>query len=68
MKENKVDVYTNEGKNKINQISDDMRLTNEDKKVEGYNIFKNRMKALFNEFGHDEINNLNVKSSSAINF
>ena len=68
MKENKVDVYHNEGKNHINQISDDMRLTNEDKNTGGYDVFKNRMKALFNEFGHDEINNLKEKSSSAINF
>ena len=68
MKENKVDVYHNEGKNHINQKSDDMRLTNEDKNTGGYDVFKNRMKALFNEFGHDEINNLKEKSSSAINF
>ena len=66
MKENKVEVYINEGNNK--QKSEDERLTGEDKNIGGYDKFKNRMKALFNEFGHDEVNNLMKESSSAINF
>ena len=66
MKENKVEVYINEGNNK--QKSEDERLTGEDKNIGGYDKFKNRMKALFNEFGHEEVNNLMKESSSAINF
>ena len=69
MKENKVEVYVNEGKDHINQNSEEYHLANNDKKEEGgYDKFKNKMKALFKEFERDETNALEAKSSSAINF
>ena len=69
MKENKVEVYVNEGKDHINQNSEEYHLANNDKKEEGgYDKFKNKMKALFKEFERDETNTLEAKSSSAINF
>ena len=69
MKENKVEVYVNEGKDHINQNSEEYHLANNVNKEEGgYDKFKNKMKALFKEFERDETNALEAKSSSAINF
>ena len=69
MKENKVEVYVNEGKDHINQNSEEYHLANNANKEEGgYDKFKNKMKALFKEFERDETNTLEAKSSSAINF
>ena len=69
MKENKVEVYVNEGKDHINQNSEEYHLANNVNKEEGgYDKFKNKMKALFKEFERDETNTLEAKSSSAINF
>ena len=69
MKENQVEVYVNEGKDHINQNSEEYKLKNNDIKEEGgYDKFKNKMKALFKEFEHEETNIIKGKSSSAINF
>ena len=61
--------YVNEGKDHINQNSEEYHLANNVNKEEGgYDKFKNKMKALFKEFERDETNTLEAKSSSAINF
>ena len=65
MKENKVEVYVNEGKDHINQNSEEYKLKNNDIKEEGgYDKFKNKMKALFKEFEHEETNIIKGKTSS----
>ena len=63
MKENNVNIYDE----KCNIKSEDVHLTN-DVRTGGYDKFKNRMKALFNEFEQDANKNSTAQTSSVLNF
>ena len=63
MKENNVNI-NNE---KTNIKSEDVHLTNGER-AGGYDKFKNRMKALFNEFEQDDNKNSTAQASSVLNF
>ena len=63
MKENNVNIYDE----KRNIKSEDVHLTN-DVRTGGYDKFKNRMKALFNEFEQDDNKNSIAQASSVLNF
>ena len=63
MKENNVNI-NNE---KTNIKSEDVHLTNGER-AGGYDKFKNRMKALFNEFEQDDNKNSIAQASSVLNF
>ena len=64
---NVINVYDEKNNiNKNNERSEEARLTSNEK-TEEYDKFKNRMKALFNEFEKDN-NNKRPQISSAINF
>ena len=65
MKQNNVNLYTNE---KTNNKSENERMINMEKTGEGYDKFKNRMKILFKEFELDKNKNIGIPTSSAINF
>ena len=63
MKENNVNNYDE----KRNIKSEDIHLTNNER-AGGYDKFKNRMKALFNEFEQDNNKNSTAQTSSVLNF
>ena len=63
MKENNVNINDE----KTNIKSEDVRLTNGER-AGGYDKFKNRMKALFNEFEQDDNKNSIAQASSVLNF
>ena len=63
MKENNVNNYDE----KLNIKSEDIHLTNNER-AGGYDKFKNRMKALFNEFEQDDNKNSTAQTSSVLNF
>ena len=63
MKENNVNINDE----KTNIKSEDVHLTNGER-AGGYDKFKNRMKALFNEFEQDDNKNSIAQASSVLNF